>query len=78
MPNQKEIIKLANERTKLIDLIIERMEKEVGASQNSLMRSIAEDYVEGFDVDEEGRIKNTLANKRRLATLDRVYTDYIK
>lgn len=78
MANQNDIIKLAGERTKLIDLIIEKMESEVGKAQNSLMRQIAEDYVDNFDVDQDGRIKNTLANKRRLATLDRVYAQYVQ
>lgn len=76
MPDKNQIVKLVKERTKLIDLIIERMENEVGRAQNALMRDIAEDYVEGFDVDEAGNIKNTLANKRKLAMLDRVFAQF--
>lgn len=77
-PKPAEIKALARERTKLIDDIIERMEKQVGSAQDDLLRRIVDDFVEELDQDENGAIKNTLANKRKIALLDRVYNQYVQ
>lgn len=73
---KNDLLKLMSDRTKLIDLILEKMEKEVGRAQDYLMRKIAEDFVDGLDVDENGNIRNTLANKRMLSTWEKVYNQY--
>lgn len=77
MVNLKQVLKLINERTKLIDSIIEAMEKEVGAAQADLLRGVVEGLVDKLDHDEDGRIKNTLANKRKIALVDTVYQKYL-
>ncbi|HEX7653779.1 MAG TPA: hypothetical protein VF607_09750, partial [Verrucomicrobiae bacterium] len=45
-PKPAEIKALAKERTKLIDDIIERMEKQVGTAQDDLLRRIVDEFVE--------------------------------
>jgi len=77
-PKASEIKTLAKDRTKLIDEIIDRMEKAVGSAQEDLLRRVVEDFVEELDHDENGNIKNTLANKRKIALLDRVYNQYVQ
>jgi hypothetical protein len=77
-PKPAKIKALAKERTRLIDDIIKRMEKQVGTAQDDLLRRIVDDFVEDLDQDENGAIKNTLANKRKLSLLDRVYTQYVQ
>lgn len=77
-PKPAEIKALAKQRTQLIDDIIERMEKQVGEAQGDLLRRIVDDFVEKLDQDENGAIKNTLANKRKIALLDKVYSQYVQ
>jgi hypothetical protein len=77
-PKPSEIKALARDRTKLIDDIIARMEKQIGTAQEDLLRRIVDDFVEELDQDENGAIKNTLANKRKIALLDRVYNKYVQ
>lgn len=77
-PSPDRVKSLAKQRTRLIDDIIEVMEKRVANAQDDLLRRIVEDFVEELDHDETGAIKNTLANKRKIALLDRVYTQYVQ
>lgn len=78
MPNELEKVKrLAKERTKLIDDIISRMENSVGKAQAALMDTVISDFVDTLDKNEDGTIKNTLANKRKLQTLERVYNKFV-
>jgi hypothetical protein len=72
-----QIKRLAADRTKLIDDIIGRMEKSVGKAQAALMDTVITDFVDTLDQNEDGTIKNTLANKRKLQTLERVYNRFI-
>lgn len=77
-PKPSEIKALARDRTKLINDIIDRMEKQVAGAQEDLLRRVVEDFVEKLDQDEDGNIKNTLANKRKITLLDRVYNQYVQ
>lgn len=76
-PKPAEVQKLANDRTKLVNDIIAKMEKAVGKSQDE-MRAMIEDFVDKLDVDESGNVKNTLANKRKISLLDNVYQRYVQ
>lgn len=78
MPNERDILKLAGDRTKLIDLIIEEMEKAVGDAQDGLAERIATEFIDKLDTDENGRVRNTLANRRKLNLLDKVQAQYAK
>jgi hypothetical protein len=73
----KEVKKLADERTKVVDKNISNLEKAVEKSQNELGQA-ADDFVDELDKDDDGNLRNTLANKRRLALWDRVYDKYIQ
>lgn len=72
-----QVKRLAADRTKLIDDIIGRMEKSVGKAQAALMDTVINDFVDTLDQNEDGTIKNTLANKRKLQTLERVYNNFV-
>lgn len=73
------IKKAAGDRTKLIDSLLGELEKSVSTAQRQLLNRFITEWVEKLDVDETtGTIKNTLRNKRMLATVDKVFTDFIK
>lgn len=76
---KKYITKAAGDRTKLIDALLRELEKTVTRAQRELLNRFISQWVDKLDVDETtGTIKNTLRNKRLLATVDKVFTDFIK
>lgn len=75
MPNK--IKKAANDRTALIGGIISIIENKLGAAQNDLFKKLISDLVDNLD-REGDQIKNTLRNKRMIALVDNVFTDYAK
>ena len=75
---KKLIQKLAGERVKLIDALLLELQKEVSGVQDKLLKRFVEEWVNKLDVDENGRIKNTLRNKRLLNNVDTVFADYVK
>lgn len=77
-PTIQNIQAFANKRTKLIDDIIEGMEGRIDKAQEKLLRDVLDDFMDELDVDENGNIKNTLANKRKLSLVDRVYNQFIQ
>jgi hypothetical protein len=78
MPNLSEKIQgLTGTRTEIIDKIIADMETRVTVAQLALFKTVIDDYIAKLDIDEEGRIKNTVANKQRLQLLDGVYTRWV-
>jgi molecular chaperone GrpE (heat shock protein) len=72
-----QVKRLAADRTVLIDDIIGQMEKSVGKAQAALVETVITDFVDTLDQNEDGTIKNTLANKRKLQTLERVYNKFV-
>jgi hypothetical protein len=79
MPNLSDkVLKLTTERTELIDQIISRMDVEISAAQTALLKTVISDFVDKLEKDDKGRIKNTLANKRKINQLDAVYSRYIQ
>jgi hypothetical protein len=74
----QQIKKIATDRTKLVDDIISEMEQQVGKAQEELLRTIVENFVDKLEVDEDGNIKNTLANKRKVSLLDNVYQKFVQ
>jgi hypothetical protein len=68
-----QIDKLQGDRTKLIDAIIATMETKLGQAQRALWDSLVADFVDKLDVDEDGNVKNTLANKQKFNRLDRIF-----
>lgn len=80
-PNElkKLIQKAAGDRTVLLDLLLDQLQKQVVTSQGKLLSRFVTDWVDQLDVDEEtGVIKNTLRNKRLLANIDNVFIQYVK
>jgi hypothetical protein len=71
-----QIDKLTGDRTELIDAIIAAMEKKLGTSQNQLFEQLVTDFVDKLDKDEDGNIKNTLANKQKFSRLDAIFNQF--
>lgn len=80
-PNElkKLIQKSAGDRTVLLDLLLGELQKKVLDVQGKLLSRFITEWVDQLDVDEEtGVIKNTLRNKRLLANVDTVFSEYVK
>lgn len=76
---KKLILKAAGDRTVLIDLLLDQLQKKILDVQGRLLTRFITDWVDQLDVDEAtGVIKNTLRNKRLLANVDTVFSDYVK
>lgn len=76
---KKLILKSAGDRTVLIDLLMGELQKTVKEVQGKLLTRFITDWVDSLDVDEQtGVIKNTLRNKRLLASVDNIFTQYVK
>lgn len=76
MANEKEkALKLAGERTALIDKLNVALEKIVGKSQGQLLDLIVSEFVDNLD-SKDGQISNTLNNKRLVGLLDAVFKKY--
>lgn len=78
MPGGKSVKKQAASRTQLINSLIDKLEAKVQESQRALLKLVVNDFLDGMEKDENGDIKNTLANKRRLAMFDNVYSRFGK
>lgn len=75
---QQLIRKSAGDRTKLIDTLLAALDKEVAKAQRGLLQRFISDWVDKLDIDENGVVKNTLRNRRMLATVDTVFNDFVK
>lgn len=76
---KKFITGAAGDRTKLINSLLDELNKVVQQSQRELLSKFLELWVDKLDVDEAtGRIKNTLRNKRLLSNVDTVFQQYVK
>lgn len=73
-----KVTKLANDRTVLIDQLITVLENKVGSAQNALLRSVLSDILDKMDLDDAGNIKNSIGNKRLVALVDNVFSQYAK
>lgn len=75
---QQLIRKSAGDRTKLIDTLLAALDKEVAKAQRGLLQRFISEWVDKLDIDENGVVKNTLRNRRMLATVDTVFNDFVK
>lgn len=78
MDLKKAILKAARDRTKLVDIINEQMQKSVAKSQADLLQRFIDEWVDKLDTDDAGNVKNTLRNKRLLQNIDVVYDRYVQ
>lgn len=74
--NKSDLNKFTKRKDKLISKLESNLSKKVKASQRKVLKEVIEEFVEKLDVDEEGRIKNTLKNKRQISNIDRVFSKY--
>jgi hypothetical protein len=75
--DKKDVVKQATSRTDLIDKIIAGLDATVSDSQQQLLRLIVDDFVDQLEV-KDGKILNSLKNKRLLTLIDQVYQKYSK
>jgi hypothetical protein len=76
---KKLISKAAGDRTVLIDLLLDQLQKKMLDVQGKLLTRFITEWVDDLDVDEEtGIIKNTLRNKRLLSNVDNIFAEYVK
>lgn len=77
-PSISEVKKVISERTRLIDQILAKMENQVTATQADMAKRVTDDFLEGLELDEQGNIKNTLANKNKIAQIDKVFDEHTR
>ncbi|HYH16736.1 MAG TPA: hypothetical protein VD794_16005 [Flavisolibacter sp.] len=73
MPTIKQIEALITKRSALVELLLNQLDKSVIDTQSELSRVVINDFVDKLDTDENGNIKNTQANRSRLALFDGIY-----
>jgi hypothetical protein len=70
--------KLAKDRNTLISRLLDQLDRKVGEIQSSLLSDLLQDVADRLDVDENGRIKNTVANRYIVNKIDTVFDKWIK
>lgn len=78
MALDKEILKAAGDKTKLISKITEALEKTVAASQREMLQRFVDEWLDKLDKDEDGNVKATLKNKRMLQNIDAVFDRFVE
>jgi hypothetical protein len=71
----KGVKTLINRRDKLINGLVEQLEKQVNASQGELYEEVMKVF-DKLEKDANGQVTNTIANKRLLASIDGVFTQF--
>lgn len=77
MAGEKTIVRLAGQRTALIDRLVAALEKRVESGQSAFLRMLVTDLVDTLDRDGD-TVKNTLRNKRLVGMVDTIYNRYLK
>lgn len=70
--------KKSNERDKLINRLISNLEKKVKASQRKILEETVREFLDKLQIDDKGKIKDTLHNKNQLSKIDKVFSDFSK
>lgn len=72
----KSVKRLMMERTTLVDGLLSVLERKVTDAQTELLRVTIEGFVDKLELTEGGRIRNTLYNKRLLASIDTIFDKF--
>jgi hypothetical protein len=79
MPDDRKKVKtLAAQRSKLIQSLLDKLEGRVLNAQRELLKIVLSDFVDKMETDENGNIKNTLSNKRRLSMFETVFNRFAR
>lgn len=78
MEDNKGIQKLLSKRTALVEALLSVLERKVKSAQTELLRGVVDGFVDKLELTEDGRVKNTLYNKRLLSTVDNIFTKFGK
>jgi hypothetical protein len=73
---KSQLDKVMNNRNKLINSLLKKLEARISSAQKDMYDKLIDDVIDKLDVDAEGRVKNSMANKRLLNTIDTVYNSY--
>lgn len=65
-------------RSDLVDGLLSVLERKVTASEKKLLEMTVTEFMDKLDLTEDGRVRNTLYNKRLLATIDEVFKKHGK
>lgn len=78
MAEEKEVQKLMVKRTQLVDGLLSVLGAKVSKAEQALLKSTVENFMDKLELTPEGRVKNTLYNKRLLANIDTIFTKFGK
>lgn len=78
MADRKDVRKYMIRRSDLVDGLISVLERKVEQSQRHLLDLTVSQFVDKLQLTEDGRVRNTLYNKRLLANIDTVFDRFGK
>lgn len=73
--DKKKAIKLMQKRTEIVTRLSERLEVQVKENEAILLREVLDKFVDNLDT-KDGKIANTLRNKRLIASLDKIFQTF--
>jgi len=76
--NKKIIRSNMVKRTHLIDGLLSILERRVKKAERLLLEELVEGFVDKLQVTEGGQVRNTLHNKRMMASIDDVFDDFAR
>lgn len=68
--------KVMNNRNSMVNGLLKKLEARIITAQQDMYDMLLNDVVDKMDVDDKGKVKNSMSNKRLLSTVDAVYNYY--
>lgn len=65
-------------RNKLLNALIRNSQMKVKKAERELLEKVLNEFLDSLSLDSDGNIKNTLANKRKLQNIDKVFSEFGK
>lgn len=79
MADEQKVVKnLMVKRTQLVDGLLSVLERKVNEAEKGLLKQTIEQFMDRLELTADGKVKNTLFNKRLLANIDTVFTKFGK
>lgn len=79
MADEQKVVKnLMVKRTQLVDGLLSVLERKVNEAEKGLLKQTIEQFMDRLELTGDGKVKNTLFNKRLLANIDTVFTKFGK
>lgn len=78
MADRSEVRKYMIRRSDLVDGLLSILERKVAESERRLLDLTIQEFVDKLQLTEDGKVRNTLYNKRLLANIDKIFERFGK